>query len=336
MITIIKNSQEIDTLYKQLQEKLDVSFIEKIDCWVGFPSGSFQSIVRYSPDIDLWISTQELGNRYWNGFGIGRPYKGVNNSLNGEINFPYEGIDRRIAGTFAIDDDNNVLILHRGKIGGGRPGVGKTLFINNFRGDFITAIDGDRETTFCLVGELNSPYFLEQIKSFIVEIKRIKYLDNINTLNEFKELEDYNFIDEHSGETTIEINRNSTVIRTHGIVVNALAKELENRDYKIGNDRNRDLFIYNRKKIITLFEIKTSCITQDLYSAIGQLIIYSIPIKTNVNLILVLPDKLNTTVEKRLAQFGIELLYYKWKNNKPIFIEFDQFFHEKKIPSSDI
>jgi len=57
--------------------------------------------------------------------------------------------------------------------------------------------------------------------------------------------------------------------------------------------RNKDLFIHKKEHVKKLFEIKTSSSTQDLYSAVGQLLIYSIPIKNPVDLILVIPDKLS-------------------------------------------
>lgn len=319
MITIISDRKEIKKLHKQFQKKLQEFFTEKIDCWVGFPGGSFQDIVHYSHDLDFWVSTQELDTRYWNGFGIGKPYEGSNNSLNGEINFPYEHINRRIAGAFAIEDNGNILVLHRGKIGGGKHGVGKHLFTDNFIGDFVTAIDGDRETEFCLVGELNSTHFPKQVTNFIKEIYRVKNLEiNIIATN-FEELTNFNYTDEHSGITVTEKKEPVVIERTHGIVVNALAQELQKNDYKIGNDRNRDLFIHNNNKIITLFEIKTSSATQSLYSAVGQLLIYSIPIKNAVKLVAVLPDKLNETVEKRFKELEIRILYYEWKDNVPEF-----------------
>ena len=324
MIKVISDGKEIEKLHKKFQRKLDEFFTEKIRCWVGFPGGNFEDTVRYSPDLNLWISIQELNTRYWNGFGIGRPYEGANNSLNGEINFPYEGIDRRIAGAFAIESNGNILVLHRGKIGGGKVGVGKNLFMDNVRGDKVIAIDGDRETEFCLVGELNSHHLPKQVETFISEIRRIKNLDNTDETENFEELNNYQYTAEHFGETTTEREGSTTRNRTHGIVVGALVKELQDRGHKIANDINRDLFIHSNNQITTLFEIKTSSSTQNLYSAVGQLLIYSIPIKNKVDLIMVLPEKLNRTVEKRLELHGIKLLYYKWDNDEPTFIELDK------------
>lgn len=201
MITVITDRQEVKKLHKQFHNRLDKYLTEDIDCWVGYPSGSFQDIVRYSPELDIWISQAEHENKYWNGFGVGRPIEGKNNSLNGEINFPYEGNYRRIAGAFAVEDNGNILVLHRGKIGGGKPGIGKIYFTDNYRGDFVTAIDGDRETEFCLVGELNSQQFPRQVSNFINEIYRVKNLEDSETSADFSNLTDFNHTDEHSGRS---------------------------------------------------------------------------------------------------------------------------------------
>lgn len=320
MITVISDDKQIERLHKKFHKVIDNYFDEEINCWVGFPGGNFQDEVRYSADLNLWISVQELENRYWNGFGIGRPVEATNNSLVGEINFPYKEINRRIAGVFAQEENGNILVLHRGKIGGGRKGVGKNLFKDNYRGDFVTAIDGDRETEFCLVGELDSKQFARQIANFINEIYRIK---NLEPSSDFSELADFSYTDEHFGISVTEKNDPVTRERTHGLVVNALAEELRNRGLKIGNDRNRDLFIHKRGQIKTLFEIKTSSSTQCLYSAVGQLLLYSIPIKNEVKLIAVFPDKLSKIVIKKFNSLGIELLYYEWDNGTPKFIKLD-------------
>lgn len=320
MVTVITEKKRISDLQNRFHKRLGEFLTDKIDCWVGYPSGRFEDTVKYSDELDIWISHNKQPNKFWNGFGVGRPIEGRNNSLNGEINFPFEGIKRIIAGAFGEEDNGNILVLHRGRIGGGKPGIGKNYFTDNFRGDIISAIDGDRETEFCLVGALNSNHFPKQVAIFVKEIYRVKNLKEGETSTDFENLNNFSFADEHSGSSETERIGTTVIDRTHGIVVNALAIELESRSHKIGNDRNRDLFIHDKNKITTLFEIKTSSATQNLYAAVGQLIIYSIPIKNEVKLVLVIPEQLNKTVTKRLLQIGIRILYYEWIDDTPNFI----------------
>jgi hypothetical protein len=321
MITVITDRREIERLQRRFQTQLQRHFTEPFNCRIGFHGGSWSGGVQYSPEFDLWVAEQQLENRYWNGFGSGRPKD--SNSISGEINFPYEGINRRIAGVFALEDNENILVLHRGKIGGGKPGIGKNFFNDNFRGDAVTAIDGDKETQFWLVGELSSSFFSRQVANFIYEIRRIKNLEETVTFPLIDDLNNFQFTEEASGQTTVDRHGETIINKTHGIVVNALAEQLETRGFQTGNDRNRDLFIHERGQITTLFEIKTSSTTQCLYSAVGQLLIYSIPIRRAVHLIMVLPDRLNRTVEARLEELGISVLYYSWDDDEPVFIDIE-------------
>jgi hypothetical protein len=170
--------------------------------------------------------------------------------------------------------------------------------------------------------------------------KRTKRLTQSNLIHEVRRIKDltteqgselsfskkFSFTDETTGKSQVKRTGTTTINRTHGIVVNELARILENKGYKIGNDGNRDLYIHYRGQINKLFEFKTSCSTQDLYSAIGQLIIYSIPIKTKIDLILVLPNKLNKLIEKRLNELGITMLYYHWIDDNPVFENTEKLF----------
>ena len=80
------------------------------------------------------------------------------------------------------------------------------------------------------------------------------------------------------------------------------------------NDKNRDLFTYKNSKIENLFEVKTSCDTQSLCTALGQLLIYSIPLPKFVKLYAVLPIKLKKDVSSRFMELGVEIIYFNWVN----------------------
>jgi len=347
LIDIVTDGKLITKYQRQFIQQLKTTCREKIVCTLGHQGKSDELTVYYSEIFNFWFTSHENDNRYWNGFGFGRPQAGRNNSITVrnnsitvEINPPYEGINRNIGGVFGHDKNGEVLVLHRGKIGGGRVGVGKQLFFDNYREEPIIANDDGIENKFCLIGSLSSRHLPRQVGNFVSEVHRIKHLTT-QEATDFSDLLNFKYTDEHSGtskfkrknNTTIERRKNNTTIeRTHGIVVNSLASILENSGHKIGNDRNRDLFIHKRGQIKVLFEIKTSSSTQDLYSAVGQLLIYSIPIKGAVDLFLVLPDKLSKPVAKRLDELGLQIIdelglqiiYYTWDNNEPTFLNLDK------------
>lgn len=310
MYSIIEDRHEIKRLQNKFAEKLRQNLPSKQKCLVGFPGGSYISETYFSEKHNFWYTNKETNSRFWNAFGLGQPEISKSNSLVGEINFPYSGIDRRIGGVFAKDMKGNVVVLHRGKIGGGKKGVGKNLFLENYRGDFISAKEGNQEARLCLVGELSSKWFAGQVGNFISEIARVKQLQNQDRTNLVERLNAFKYTNEKSGVIVKEQKDPGTIDRVHGLVVNELARQLERKGFMVGNDNNRDLFVYSNNRIKALFEIKTSSSTQCLYSAVGQLLVYSIPIEGSPRLIMVMPEKLNKQVTHRLSQLNIEVLYY--------------------------
>ena len=323
MTEIITSARLITKYQKQFIQQLKFYCTEKIICTIGHQGYSDRSVVYYSKKYDFWFKSQLNENRYWNGFGFGKPRKEGSNSINVEINIPYKGINRAIGGVFGIDEKQNVLLLHRGKIGGGKIGIGKKLFFNKYRNEPVLAYDGEIETEFCLIGSLGTPYLPREVGNFISEVHRIKNLSAEQAYS-FSALNDFSFTDEATGARKIERTGTTVINRTHGIVVNLLANVLKSKGREIGNDINRDLYIHEQGEIKKIFEVKRSSSTQDLYSAVGQLLIYSIPVKKPFDLILVLPDKLNKIVEKRLTEHGIQILYYDWNNGEPIFQGLDK------------
>lgn len=316
MLQVIEDRKKVKELQLRFLEQLKSQAKEIRYPILGHQGGSWEEEVNYSKRDEMWFCGFEAENRYWNGFGQGEPIDDVNANITCEINFPFEGINRRIAGVFAKDDFGDIYILHRGKIGGGRKGIGKSLFQEQYRGKFEEAIDGDRVTEFALIGELNSKKLIQQIASFVREIHRIKR----NEIN--FDSSDFSFSEEFFGKKTVS-GREATIANcNHGIIVNKLAKILEESEFSIGKDRNRDLFTYRKKKIRNIFEIKPDCSNTSLYSAIGQLVIYSI--NTSANLFIVLPKGLEESIKEKLKSINIDLIEFDWIDEEPEFYELEK------------
>lgn len=173
MLRVIEDFDRILILQEQFVKNLHKVLNETKSSIIGHQSGSSSEIVNFSSDLEIWTAFKALESRYWNSFGIGIPVENRGISIISEINFPIEGINRRIGGAFAEDDDS-IVILHRGKIGGGLVGVGKNLFFENFKGELVNAKDGDIETRFALVADFNSDRFVEEMIDFIIDIDNIK------------------------------------------------------------------------------------------------------------------------------------------------------------------
>lgn len=117
-------------------------------------------------------------NRYWNPFGIFDPQAPENIVVG--INFPLSGKDRSIAGAFARDETNKELeILHRGKVGGGKEGIGQSKFVEWFSTNHpermveTDDVDGNARDLI-LVGAVRSAGFLNDLTSFVVAVAEFK------------------------------------------------------------------------------------------------------------------------------------------------------------------
>jgi hypothetical protein len=323
VIEVITDSKKIQSIHKRFLKNINDSFQEKYWGRIGYPGGSFDDKLKFSREKNIWAANTLYDNRYWNGFGIGEPIDWNSNSITCEINFPKEGINRFTQGVFAYDDKKQILILHRGKIGGNSKNITKENFFNNYRGDVVSARDGNIQTDFCVVCELKSHLFRDQLIIFINEVARIKALLRTEDVSSFK-LDEYRYFNESFGTSVIENSGVKTINRTHGIVVSKLEQILSRKGYLTANDRNRDLFTYRNNTIDSLFEIKTEASTQCLYAGVGQLLIYGIPMQ-KAALYLVFPKRLNRQVETKLKELGINSIYYSWKNNLPYFHNIDMY-----------
>ena len=100
------------------------------------------------------------------------------NNITVEVNPAIHGVNRRVAGLFAVDDKtDHTVLLHRGRIGGGKKGIGKSSFIEWYPGTKVEFIDPSHdygEESAILVADLDSERFLIQLEDFVDAVHRFK------------------------------------------------------------------------------------------------------------------------------------------------------------------
>jgi len=175
MYDFVTERRQICLLQERFEEALKQIAEGPYHVRVGHKGGSWFDNPFYSSKLDIWFIFKEESNRYWNAFGLGDPNETTDKNIVivVEINFPFSGRDRRIAGVFAKDEDSGkILVCHSGKIGGGRVGIGRGAFLRKYSGEKIP-IGGEKEE-FALIGELFSENFPERVKDFVIKVDRIK------------------------------------------------------------------------------------------------------------------------------------------------------------------
>lgn len=321
MLRVLDNESSISKAQQRFVEQFNQFVDKRIPVKLGYPGGSFEDEVSWCAELDIWICSRTIaGSRYWNAFGIGRPAERKNVSITCEINFPLRGIDRRVAGAFVASSHGEVYVVHRGRIGGGRKGIGKSLFEENHIGAWIDVEDGKVENTVALIGGLHSPRFARQVSHFVSEVGRIKGLVSSGSSLTGISSDVHEFREEFTGKKRYKAEKQIEAQCDHGLIVNKLVSVLRNLGLQVGNDRNRDLYIVDSTdRITTIFEIKTDISTTSLYSAVGQLMLYSIGLAGHPRLVLTIPERVGKTLENKLNELGIALLIYGWSNDEVVF-----------------
>ena len=131
------------------------------------------------------------------------------------------------------------------------------------------------------------------------------------------------FKSESAGYASLPLMKRRASYRTHGLVVEALRKQLQQHfasaAWQIFNDRHRDLILTHHEKVAALFEIKTVATTQDVATALGQLLLYGAAVAEPLRRIMVLPEPLTADATRYLAQWGIECIYFSGPAGTPVF-----------------
>lgn len=143
----------------------------------GFQGGFVEETAYWLEAESIWLASRVApeGNRFWNALGTSEPSPGGLTSITCEVNSPLEGVNRRIGGCFAREiESGHTLVLHRGKIGGGRAGIGPDAFWDSYEGAEIVADDGGENRRLALVTDLNSDEVQGDVSEFVRTVERVK------------------------------------------------------------------------------------------------------------------------------------------------------------------
>ncbi|MEZ4503010.1 MAG: hypothetical protein R3C39_10330 [Dehalococcoidia bacterium] len=183
MIRGLTAANDIATAQRALREAAYANGV-LLERTVGFPGGSNRVEIAWHPGIGVWvhIDTREEATRrdghpthYWNPIGLADASpENANLSVAVEVNPPIEGATARIAGLFGREDDGTIALLHRGKIGGGRAGVGQELFWQMFQGQRAFAGVAGELVDCAIVTRLGSASVITDLHRFAADVARMK------------------------------------------------------------------------------------------------------------------------------------------------------------------
>lgn len=321
-LTPLTETQEIEAAFNSWAKRMHQDSQPYPNHLVGWSGGHGRFTVYWHPTEQIWSLMERYyaKNRYWCCFGTRHPSSPGNLSITCEINIPYQGINRRVAGVFAQARDGHFYLTHSGKVAGGRSGIGKEAFVtfygNSDNWDTVYWPDG-KETETILIGRLNGRHLLSHIAHFVRKVESFK---KYATSGQTNPLESPTFNPEFSGTRQSYRVKGKVESRCdHGLVISALEAELWRQGLTVGNDQARDLFVIEDGQTTTLFEAKTDTSTSSIYSAIGQLMFHSTTQRTEPKRVMVLPERPNEQTQNALTRLGIAVLAYHWHQGRPIF-----------------
>jgi hypothetical protein len=321
MLKVVESEQAIRRYQRHFVRGFKPLTDEVIPVELGHPGASVRAKVAWSERLGIWFFPRKIADhRYWNAFGVGRPEGGARIPIACEINFPFCGIDRRTGGAFAEDGAGRVFVVHRGKLGGGRKGVGKELFGNHYRGAWEVLDDGGEETSIAVIGVLNSPRFARQIAQFVRKIARIKETAAARSAQAELKFDELSLREELIGARRHERERETGAECDHGLIVRDLAEALRKRNLRTGNDGCRDLMVMNREgRIRTVFQVRTEMDLTGIHAGAAQLLLDGLGLPGDTLLLLALPRAPEEALREKLKRLNIDLLIYGWEGDRAVF-----------------
>ena len=321
MLKVVENEPAIRRHRRQFIRSLKLLTDEVIPVELGHPGASIRAKVAWSERLGIWFFSRKIADRrYWHAFGVGRPESGSHISITCEINFPLCGIDRRTGGAFAEDSAGRIFVVHRGKLGGGKKGVGKGLFENRYRGVWEVMDDGGEETSIAIIGVLNSPRFARQIAQFVRKIARIKETAAAPSAQAEFTFDELSVREDLIGDLCPDQERETGSECDHGLIVRDLSETLKGHGFRTGNDGCRDLLVVNReKRIRAVFQVRTDMSLAGIHAGATQLLLNGLSLPGDPLLLLALPRAPEDALREKLKRLNINLLVYAWEGDRAVF-----------------
>ncbi len=320
MLTIITDEKIIRRTQERLVKALLSQSAERMRVSLGHQGATVKAWVYYLSSLDLWFTSRKLADgRFWNAFGCGRPDKEKLKPIVCEINFPPQGIDRRTGGVLAADDQGDIYLLHRGRIGGGKRGVGQTLFRERYQGVWTWLREGKSTSPALVIGRIKSVLLARQVARFVFNVARLK--TEISGQAQMALIfEDAGFHPDRLGSL---LHKQETAFGyecDRQLVVIDLAGQLQSCGYRVGNNPQRDVFIWSETgKISAVFEIITDISERALLAGVARLLWNNTIGSDNPQRFLVLPKAPVGPAAEKLDLLHIRILTYHWQEGYAVF-----------------
>lgn len=292
---------------------------------IGYPGGNFDRLLYLAKGkIDLWFAYSRPDHsskipRYGNAFGVFEANAKAQ-TISVEINIPANNATEQVAGFFAQDENGAVHLLHSGKIGGGRPGIGKLSFLAYAGQKLVPVIDSEGGVRHgLLICTVTSSHAWQDTRRFIMEVHRFKnavasgksfrsaaFKKRMTAIQRYRR--------EFSGKKAYGRGNPVEYVTDHGDVVHKLFLETKARARKgdkVMNSGLIDLCVMRAGKLRAIYEVKTGIGRQALYTSIGQLLTHSVGNKVLKYLVIPEHETLPADIRRAVERFKIAIKQFQ-------------------------
>jgi ribosomal protein L21 len=300
-LRLIERPSEKRAAQRQLHENLSGALANQGIKSIGYQGGNTSHRLYSNGVGTMWYAAAPPSRdspvpRYWNSFGIYQPGAG-SQTIIVETSVPLSANTASVAGFFARDvASGDVILMHSGKIGGGRPGVGKGNFFAWAAPSLVDveAADGRIRSAVAL-GSVRGSDLADRIWRYVKQVAAFKEAAVAGELNtrEFRSKAAVykRYSKEFSGRKRGHRSAALDYVTYHNDVVDEAARlraAALSAGEQIVKTNLIDLGVLNGASLVELYEVKTSCDRQSLYAGIGQLITHSCG-QTGCRLFLIIP-----------------------------------------------
>ena|SRR6267378_1460924 len=216
--------------------------------------------------------------------------------------------------------------MHDGGVGGGRKGVGQKAFLAWSDSKLVPVADADGDVRLgIIVARIDANDTASDIARFVertIEFKAAVKRGETNTPEARAAQRRFgDYFDEFSGKKRRRRVKEIEYISRHGDIVRALRKWRQRTlgaDEKLVKDAYVDLGAQSRDALRELYEVKSSCERQALYTAIGQIVVHDGSPSGSCKRFLVLPndEKVPGDVTRALTRSSISLIRFELQGDK--------------------
>jgi len=325
MLALVQDSNSKKAAQATLVRSLKAALTRQGTRNIGFPGGNVDHTVYSAGERQLWVAfggpTEDGVPRYWNAFGIYQPDRPAQ-TITVEINIAIDRNTAQVAGFFAEDGDTgDTFLMHSGRVGGGRPGIGKSAFLVWSKAKFVDVTEkGGGIRSGIAVGKLDDPDLTDRIWAFVRNVQRFKDQAAAGELDtpEFKrQVEEFDkYSKEFSGKKRGVRGGAFEYVTYHGDIVQKLYDDRTARlapGEKVFNSPLIDLFVKKDAVLSEVYEVKTGVGRQMLYTAIGQLVTHATTRGEGIAKFLVVPadEDIPKDFEQAIAVLGIQVRRFR-------------------------